>query len=252
MRRFELFAYFVTLLCACVVLNGVIAFGATVMPGAPPAATKTSATPAWQEEVDFGKRDKLIEILTKIVKLNPENPAAFEWRAAHWENLGRNDKALADYARYIELRPNETLGYVRRGLLLSNLGDQKAAARDYEKARKIDDKCALAWSGLGMTYLRSGDPKGAIPIIDQSLVLNPENHWAWNNRACANAALGKYGLALRDENRAIELNPTFGHHYFKRGLIWRALGNTKQMEISFRIARKLNFDVDGYLLAHSR
>jgi len=196
------------------------------------------------ESTDQAKADLL---LTKCIEIDPSVSDAYHQRGLLRQKMGRRDEAIADFTRFIELNPNVTAGYVNRGINISDSGDQQEAYKDFAKAVDINEKNAKAWLGIGMTYLRSGDAKGSLEYTSKAIALDPSDHWGWNNRACAYGALHMYNKALADENKAIELNPQFGHHYFKRGLIKKALGNKAAMESDFATARKLGFDVDGRL-----
>jgi tetratricopeptide (TPR) repeat protein len=68
---------------------------------------------------------------------------------------------------------------------------------------------------------------------------------AYNNRGSLYKILKKYEAALKDFNRAIEINPSYAHGYSGRGLCYKQLGRLEEAKADLDTALKL---VPGSLL----
>ena len=75
--------------------------------------------------------------LKRAIALDPQNPLAFERRAAVYRMLGRNEDAIADYSRAIELEPTSAALYMGRAGIYSEIGKRDAASRDLTQAQDL-------------------------------------------------------------------------------------------------------------------
>lgn len=65
--------------------------------------------------------------------------------------------------------------------------------------------------------------KDAIKEADKAIELNPNDAKAYHNRGCAYNGLRQYEKSIEDFNKAIELNPNFPDTYIFRGLSYSGL-----------------------------
>lgn len=56
--------------------------------------------------VESGKYEKAIEYCEKLLKINPDNDAAYYIRGLSYRNLNQYEKAIEDYTKAIELNPD--------------------------------------------------------------------------------------------------------------------------------------------------
>ena len=80
----------------------------------------------------------------------------------------------------------------------------------------------------------------AIKNLNKAIELNPELAEAYNNRGNAYTQNGKYDLAIEDYDKAIKLNPTFAHAYSNRGNTYGEKGNFTQSIKDLTKAIRLN------------
>jgi tetratricopeptide (TPR) repeat protein len=86
----------------------------------------------------------------------------------------------------------------------------------------------IAYFNRGASYRRHGDDKQAIRDYDKALEINPNYGEVYINRGVARAALGEYSQAIGDYNKAIEIKPHDADAYYNRGVVYAALGNFSQ------------------------
>ncbi|MBI4232355.1 tetratricopeptide repeat protein, partial [Candidatus Peregrinibacteria bacterium] len=180
-----------------------------------------------------------IKILAKCdeaIALNPKDSKAYFFRGIEKFSPGSYSDykgAIADFDKAIELDPNFADAYTSRGLTKHVLKDYKGALADYDKAIKLDPNNTGAYDGRGIVKCSLGDYKGAIedsekaiqldptckedcqPLIDKAKVivkcdkaieLNPNDAEAYLGRGNAKYHLGDYEGAIKDYERAIQLN----------------------------------------------
>ena len=75
--------------------------------------------------------------LKRAISLDPQNPLAFERRAAVYRMLGRNEDAIDDYSRAIELEPTSAALYMGRAAICLEIGKRDAASRDLTQAQDL-------------------------------------------------------------------------------------------------------------------
>lgn len=199
-------------------------------------------------DVEGGRRD-----LAESLRLDPTRLWAYVLRSELMRDLKRFDDALADLDKLVELHPY-SWSYAIRGRTAFNFRDQKKALLDLEQAVALDprfregyayrgeayrrlgrfpealkefDRCLNGYPGLaarvrswrGATLLSLGRAEDAIrdltPVIRTQIEANIS--WALAQRAHARLILGRYGLAIEDMNRAMNVDPKSGWIYGRPG-----------------------------------
>ncbi|OGP13625.1 MAG: hypothetical protein A2054_04345 [Deltaproteobacteria bacterium GWA2_55_10] len=75
----------------------------------------------------------------------------------------------------------------------------------------------------------------AIADFNRVLAKSPENFFAYNNRGNAFKALGDFGQAIRDFQKAASINPGLPDSYFNLSKVYSLTGET---ELAFEARRK--------------
>ena len=81
----------------------------------------------------------------------------------------------------------------------------------------------MAYYNRGVAYRNLGDFRQAIRDYDRATELEPTFATAYSNRGVAYRTLGDLRQAIRDFDRAIELEPEEAVAYYNRGLIYGKL-----------------------------
>jgi tetratricopeptide (TPR) repeat protein len=103
---------------------------------------------------------------------------------------------------------------------------------------KKTQEAAVGYFKLGNTYHGLGDYQQAIKDFDRAIELDPKLAEAYWGRGNTYHALGDYQQAIKDFDRAIELDPRFAEAYRCRGKTYNELGNRQQAIEDWKAAAK--------------
>lgn len=208
---------------------------------------------------ELGLRDEDIAPIESKITSDPRWKSAeafFDRGLAHYR-LGEYPKAIKYYAEAIALKPAYSGAYLERGATHYKLGDMQAAIEDHTNAIETNNN----WEGRSLTdaYLERGlayyysakkenhadNMKQAIKDWTETINLRPNYSIAYYNRACAYSDLDSPVEAIKDYTEAININKDWGavatlpHALYKRGLLYRALGESDAADRDFQAADEL-------------
>ena len=110
---------------------------------------------------------------------------------------------------------------------------------------------ASAFLQKGINSIQSEDYQQAIKDFDKAIELNPNLAEAYNNRGLVYGKLGNLQQAIKDFDKAIELNPKYAEAYCWRGIAYVILYNRNQATNDLRIAARLgNEEAQNILRGH--
>ncbi len=83
-----------------------------------------------------------VELLTKNIKFNPNNPILYNKRAVAYFNLSQYELAIQDLNKAIKLKPDYAMAYYNRGAVYYRIKKRYYGNKDYHKAIMIDPNLA--------------------------------------------------------------------------------------------------------------
>jgi len=113
----------------------------------------------------------------------------------------------------------------------------KPVDKPRETAALLLDRARAYWNKG-----RYSDPLAVIALLDEALVLEPDNVEALNERGLARADTGALGAALADFSRAIALAPSMTAAYHNRGLLYMKANAAEKACRDFQRAASLGDD----------
>jgi tetratricopeptide (TPR) repeat protein len=104
----------------------------------------------------------------------------------------------------------------------------------------FDQECASAYYFRGDTKADLKQQVEAIKDYDKAIELDPKREWAYWSRGIAKSALGQFFEAIRDFDKAIELDSKVATFYESRAIVKDALGQKTAGNADRAMVKKLN------------
>lgn len=171
-------------------------------------------------------------------------------------NLGKYDEALQHINKAIKILPPavpEEIGslytyYKHRGLVYLALGQYDLALQDFEKSIYKNEKYAVAYICRAITKVCISEKITTSKISSGGKLKNQPLSIRWELPTKSELKKSKINLlsALKDCDRAIELDSEFGFAYFIRGQIKQMLGESDYC-MDYVISEKYGVDVESEL-----
>ncbi|MFQ5743335.1 MAG: protein kinase [Acidobacteriota bacterium] len=156
------------------------------------------ATYTLAEEEVF--RTQAMEALQRALELNPQNLAALSEMSAMYTESGRLEAALEAAQRALEVNPNSPYLHFSVGYADRYAGLLEQSREEYEAAIRLDPQNPR-WRSAGITYLCLGMYEKALRAFD----LDAESSWSTSWRGWVFWRMGKHDEAVRELQRAIDL-----------------------------------------------
>jgi tetratricopeptide (TPR) repeat protein len=159
---------------------------------------------------ELGELDAAISDFTELTRLGPADPAAFYNRAVALYSASKYELALTDLNRALVVGPDYVAAIRLRGCVRHELGNYQGALSDFTDAIERNGQDHAAFTGRAAAYFKLdrlddalADANSALRITQKPLLLS--------NRATILSKLGDFENALKDIERAIEIEEPGGH-----------------------------------------
>ena len=173
----------------------------------------------------LGRHDEAISDHSYVLKIDPENEAAFINRAAVYMAQQKFAEALKDYSEAIGLNGKRASTFQQRAVAWKQVGIFDKAIEDFGMALKLNPDSVPALMGRGYLWFQTDEPERAVADFTLVLKINPKEAQAYNNRGFNYRLLGDYQRALADFDQAVQLNPDYAlAHQNKAWLLASAPG----------------------------
>lgn len=148
----------------------------------------------------------------------------------------RYEAAIEVFTRLVELDPDNPDVYKNRGVAHMKLSQYDAAIQDFEKTRQMMPDLKGLHSNLGVAWYYKGEYETAISHYDTEIRLSPDSHYAYFNRAICWAELKKYDKSLDDIDQTLSLAPDFYLAHCLKGDLFLELGDTEAARAAYENA----------------
>lgn len=195
-----------------------------------------------------GKHDLAISDWTKALEIDPNDRTAYFNRGRTFCIIKQYDRAISDLNKTLEIDPRDADAYNERGIAYFEKGQYDLGISDFNKVIEINPNHPLAWKNLGYCYYRM---KKWPEAIDKLLIARDMDPWGLGIEESLDATLneafsdlrkwvddkplepmshyylsyahlykGESGKALKEINKAIELDSSKALFYKARGNIY--------------------------------
>lgn len=187
------------------------------------------------------------------LKLDPGSIRALTVRGKIYQDRGDYQKAVADFSEAIKLDSKEIDNLFSRADCYESMHEYKKCLEDYERILAIDGKKARFYHNHGYINMKQENLQAAIEDFDQSLRyddLEDQGRRAYRLRARSYMRLGDYDTALKDLDKALEINHRFPvdrfsvdneesrYIYSHRGMVYLFRKNFKAAIKEFELAKE--------------
>lgn len=150
--------------------------------------------------------DKAKDLLTKAVKMEPDNPFGLNELAYLTHLQGDDDLALELVNRSLEEAPEYADALCNKGVILYFRSEFEQSAAVFEETLRLVPDHVAAMVGKGNTLTQLCDFDDAQQCYDQALVLDPENADACHGKAVLYRMLGLDDEVRKWQERAYMLD----------------------------------------------
>lgn len=188
--------------------------------------------------VDQDKSALALEYFGKAEQADPGNPDVLYHKAWAFAHQGELQEAEQAYRDILAQRPNFWPAYNNLGVILTRHAKYEEAAKAFAAAGAAAPKVALPMANLAQTYLEMGRRDDARAALNESLA-RADNEDAWLALGDMDFEDSKYGDALKDYQRAGQLDPK--NHLIQRNMgdCYLMLGNAAMVKECYGRAAQL-------------
>ena len=148
--------------------------------------------------------------------------------------------ALAHADSALALEASVPGGYKLRGDIKQRQLDYHGAMMDYVKSEKLEPESARLYVSRSAVHITEGRVKEAMRDVDRALDLDDTDPDAWYNRACANYLGQNNDGALRDLENSLKLRPDNADALFLSGVVKGELFKEEDGIVDIEAAMALN------------
>lgn len=156
---------------------------------------------------DKGDRKGAVEVLTKIIGMDPQNVKAFFKRGNALGFLGEYRKALSDFSMIRAIAPSNAKVRHKLGFCRELLGEYDKAIENYGKAIEFNPQSVVSYFYRANLFAALGEYDKAIHDYGKVVEIKPDYYAAYFKRAGLKLRLGQLEEARTDYLKVIQINP---------------------------------------------
>jgi tetratricopeptide (TPR) repeat protein len=185
----------------------------------------------------YAKQDRLDDAIheyQKAIRINPDLAIAHFNLGDVYYKQDRLDDAIREYREAVRIAPNDARAHRLLGYVYVRLRQYEDAIASFSRAIEIDPKYKYAWCYgkraqlhrlVGQEDSAQADWQQAIALNTEQINNHPEDAGAYNGRAWELLQIGRLEEAIRDANRAIELDDKDPHSFGTRATAYALSGD---------------------------
>jgi arylsulfatase A-like enzyme/Tfp pilus assembly protein PilF len=177
-------------------------------------------------DVEDARYEEAVPLLERVLKEQPEMPAANMQYGMAEARLKNFEKALGPLQKAVKLLPDNGMGRYELGLALFETGDWKAAAPQFEAAVGRAPRWADAHFSLAAVYARIDRVPEAMTELDTTLNLTPEHYRANLLRGRILSLQGNPTAAVVNLQKAVQVQPDSREAHLFLADAYEQLGRT--------------------------
>lgn len=178
--------------------------------------------------------------LTEAIRLDSENPSAYDRLALVLRKQNRRAEAEQAWRQAIRLDPNDASQVCNLANLLSELNRLDEAQELYLRARSLDPNHAKTYYNLGILFRQQGNRAEAENSYRRAIQLDPNYALAYANLGSLLIERREFVEGERLLQKAIVLHPQCAPAHCNLGVLFSERGQLDDAERAYRLSK--NFD----------
>jgi tetratricopeptide (TPR) repeat protein len=194
------------------------------------------------------RNEEALPHLQQVIALNPKMTEAYLLLGLTLLQASRQEEAVAVFREGLQRNPESADLHFNLGTAYDKMGRFDELVHEMEEAIRLDPKHADALNYLGYTYAeRDMRLEEAVALIQQALVVKPQNGYYLDSLAWAYYKMGRFQAALEEMKRAVAVvpdDPVFLEHLGEIYLTQNLRGEAREAWL-----RSLELDPTNHKLA---
>jgi tetratricopeptide (TPR) repeat protein len=186
-----------------------------------------------------GELPLAIASYNEAIRCDPNNPQLFAERGMAYGANEQFDEAIASFDSAIRLSPTLPTAYINRAKAYARKGDPDKGLADVNAAIEAMAGPPQLIFARAYIYLDRGLLEKAEPDIEEAMRLAPNSEIPYLLRAWARALDRNWPEAVRDAQRAVEINPAIGYAHYLLGRGFTGMGRYDEAIAELDIALRL-------------
>jgi Tfp pilus assembly protein PilF len=176
-----------------------------------PSAKTASIAPglldATEQAIAAGRYPDAQKFLQQMFAIDAQNPRAKLLLAELHLATGVVPQAAAEFDQLKDVPEFSARAFQGKGLAALLNGEKEAAAEALRMAVKQDANLWRAWNALGYYYDTKQQWPDSAESYERALAANPNSALVYNNRGFSNLLQRRFGEAIADLSKAVEIDP---------------------------------------------
>jgi len=170
-----------------------------------------------------------LTMLSSTVYMQEDEISGLLEQATEFVQQSQYDKALDIYNFYLRFLPNHVDALSQRAVTYASIGDFDRAFRDidhaFDSAGFSAIEQAIAHNHRAQIYFLNQETGSALKDFNRAIELNPDNPDYWLNRGILYQLTNEWELSIRDFEAYLERNPTDAEGFVNIARAYLALNN---------------------------
>ena len=127
------------------------------------------------QAINNQRYDLAVDLLQRVVKLDPKYKSAWDNLGRAYLALGRYDQAIQAFQKQIEINPYDEFAYNGLGVVYQQQSKFDEAIKEFQKQIEINPLDLNAHGNLGNLYVNQKKFAEAVPELEKAVSMQPKN-----------------------------------------------------------------------------
>lgn len=175
-----------------------------------------------------GRYDEALPYFRKAIRLNPENPKAYQMMGSLYSEINENKKAEIAFEKALEYGPKMPQTYLNRAIFYAKINKIKEADADFKTACRLNPSNQKAWFLWGVLSAQAKQYKDAELKFERAVALDPFYAEAYYHLASISFLDKNFKNAVKYAKKSITIDSERTDCYVVLAEAWLNLKNKEK------------------------